>query len=115
MGRHFRRLREDRGIDVRDTQTAVAHHGRNRPQELAAVHAAKTGIVIGKKRTDIAEARRADQRIADRVHEHVGVRMPGQPALVRNLDTAATAAHSLGVAQPEVWDGRAIDIALDDR
>ena len=37
---------------------------------------------------DVAQARGAQERVADRVHEHVGVGMPQQALVMRNLDAA---------------------------
>src|SRR5262249_14604347 len=59
-------------------------------------------VVIGREQSpEIGQARRAEQRIGDRVRDRVGVRVPGQRGPV-GLDAAAYARAALG-------EGRAIE------
>src|SRR5262249_41611200 len=53
-------------------------------QELAAVDAAILRIGIGKVLSDVAEGSRADQRVAYRVQQHIGVGMPVEAPVVRD-------------------------------
>ena len=39
-------------------------------------------------RADVAQARRAEHGVHNRVQQHIGVRMPRETALVRDLDAA---------------------------
>ena len=46
------------------------------------------GSVFGKKMADVRLAQRAEHRVADRVHQHVRVRMAVQALRVRNFHAA---------------------------
>ena len=48
----------------------------------------KRSSVSGKWRADVAQAGGAQQRIGDRMQQHVGIGMPQQAALVRNIHAA---------------------------
>ena len=86
--RELRRLRDDRGIDVADLVAARVDQRRNVAQEHAAVGALPPRVGVRKVRTDVAQRERAQQRVADRVQQHVGVGMPGEPARMRDRDAA---------------------------
>jgi hypothetical protein len=45
-------------------------------------------IGVGEQQPDVAQAGGAEQRVDDRVGEHVGVGVTGQAGLVRDLDAA---------------------------
>jgi hypothetical protein len=57
-------------------------------QEQQAVRAFPLRIGIGKVRADISRPRRAKQRIAERMRDHVTVRMPHRPFIKRHFDAA---------------------------
>ena len=61
---------------------------RHAPQELAAVDALVAGVRVGEVPADVAQRRRAQQRVADRVQEHVGVAVAQEALVVRDLDPA---------------------------
>jgi len=51
-------------------------------------HARVGRIGVGKVRSDVAEARGTEQRVSDRVQQHVGVRMAEETLLERNRHPA---------------------------
>ena len=57
-------------------------------EQRDAVRALPFRIGIGKMLADIARRGRAENRIGHRVAQHVGIRMAGEPGLVRNLHAA---------------------------
>ena len=57
-------------------------------QQDAAVDAGERGVGIREMAADVAQPGRAQQRIADRVQQHVGVGVSGQPQVVGNVDAA---------------------------
>ena len=61
------------------------HHIR---QELTAVGASIRLVRVGKVRADVAQGRRAEQRVDDRVDQRIGVGVSAQTPLVGNLHTA---------------------------
>src|SRR6185295_16017969 len=46
------------------------------------------GVAVGIVAADVAERGRAEQRVADRVRQYVGIRVPGETLVVRDLDAA---------------------------
>ena len=63
----------------------VLQHG---PQQRHRVGVAPQLVGVGEVLADVAQPGRAEQRVDDRVGEHVGVRVPGEAALARDLDPA---------------------------
>ena len=107
--RHLRRLRDDGGIDVADAPAALLQLLGDAAQQDAAVDAGKRRVGVREMAADVAQPRRAQQRVADRVQQHVGVGMAGEPALVGNVDAAddelaifGKSVHVEAVADPEV-------------
>src|SRR6185503_5975961 len=94
--RHARLLREDRRVDVHDPEPRGFHFLSRLPEQHAAVDLAVAGIRMGIVPADVAQRRRAEQRIADRVQQDVGVRMPEQALAVRNDHPADHELPSLG-------------------
>ena len=65
-------------------------------QQLPAVDALETLIGIREMLADVAQRGRAEQGIADRVQQHIGVGMAKQTAIVGNIDTADDQPAPLG-------------------
>ena len=86
--RELRRLGDDRRVEVADRQPAAAHEADDVAQQRAAVGALPARIGVGEVRAEVAQRERAQQRVADRVQQHVGVASGRQAALVRNVDAA---------------------------
>ena len=57
-------------------------------QEAQAIGALPAGIRIGKVHADVAQRRRAQQRIGDRVRQHIGVGVPFETEFAGNGDAA---------------------------
>ena len=60
----------------------------HRTHEPAAVGAAQTRVGIRKMPADVAQPRRTEQRVADRVQQHVAIGMAEQTLLERDVDAA---------------------------
>ena len=54
------------------------------PQQRAAVRILVARVRVGEMHAEVAQRERAKQRIGDRVQQHVGVRVSGETAVVRN-------------------------------
>src|SRR5438309_3060587 len=94
--RHARLLGDDRGVEVDDLEAQLFQFPRNVAQQPAAVNAGVAGIAVGIMPPDVAKARGAEQRVADRVRKHVGVGMPQQALVMRDLDAADDELAPLG-------------------
>ena len=81
-------LRDHRRVDVADTPSRASNRLQRATQQHAAIGAAKPLVGIGEHAADVAEPRRAEQRIRDRVQQRVGVGMAEQAARMRDVDTA---------------------------
>src|SRR5687768_3752184 len=88
VGRHPGRLGDDGRIDVYYPVAVAGQQRRHLAQQSPAVDALVTRIAVGEMRTDIAQRRGAEQRVAQRMDQHVGVGVPGQSLVVRDLDAA---------------------------
>ncbi len=66
----------------------VAQQGGYRTQQVPAVGPFVARVAVGKMTADVAEARCPEQRVADRMQQHVGVGMSGEPPVVGDIDTA---------------------------
>src|SRR5437588_4851109 len=86
--RDFRRFRDQRCVHIQRARVNLSLKRRYPLQNLDAADPANRFVVVWKMMTDVVFADRAQQRIRDRVADHVRVRMPVESALVRNLDTA---------------------------
>jgi hypothetical protein len=64
----------------------LGEQGEGRAQQPPAVGAAIARVAVGEMAADVAQRRRAEQRIGDRVQQRVGVRMTEQAERVRDVD-----------------------------
>ena len=78
--RELRRLRDDRRVDVADRVATLARQRRDVAQQRAAVGALPARIGVREVRAEVAQRERAEERVADRVQQHVGIGMAGEPA-----------------------------------
>ena len=60
-------------IDVHDRQSLLGDENDSRAQQLDRVGVAIALVGVGELMTDVGQAGRAEQRVDDRVREHVGV------------------------------------------
>ena len=63
-------------------------------QEQERGDACELVVVRGEHRADVAEIRRAEQRVNERVGHDVAVRVPREPGLVGELDAAEDERHA---------------------
>ena len=82
------RLGDHGGVHIDDLAFAKLDQPRRFIQENAAPGALPARVGVGEEMADIRLAQRAEDRIANRVHQHVGIRMPVQTLRVRNLHAA---------------------------
>ena len=92
--RHVAKLVREQGLEVSNVdativaQAPIPEQARDVAQQLAAVDAVVLRVAVGKMPADVAQRRRAEQRVADRVQQHVGVAVAREALVVRNLDAA---------------------------
>ena len=86
--REFRRLRDHGAVDVADLPARAAHAARGLCQQRDRIRACELGVGIREVVADVAERRRAEQRVGDRVAQRVGIRVAEQAVAVRDLDAA---------------------------
>ena len=84
----FRGLRDDRGVHVHNFSAAFGNLLGGFLQKNIAGNIFPAWVGVGKKVADVRLAQRAEKRVANRVHERVGVRMAVEALAVRNLDAA---------------------------
>ena len=88
-GASFGRSMTTRAVDVDDRRSrASREHRDDLAQQLDRVGVAPALVGVGEVLADVAEAGGAEQRVDHRVGEHVGVGVPVEAALVRDLDAA---------------------------
>ena len=88
MRRQLRRLRDHGAVDVLDREAGSLDACGALAQQHAAVGALERRVRVGEVAADVAERRRAEQRVGDRVQQHVRVRVAEQAAFVRNRHAA---------------------------
>ena len=85
---NFRRLGDDRGVHVHDFAVAQRDDARGFRQKDFTGRTLPTRVGVGKEVADVRFAERAKERVANGVHERVGVRMAVETLRVRNLHAA---------------------------
>ena len=88
MRRHLRRLRHDGGIDIADGVALCVNQSQHMTQQSTAIGTLEGGVGIGEMPADIAERRGAEQRITERMQQHIAVGVGQQARLVGNLHAA---------------------------
>ena len=88
MRGHLRRLRDDGGVEIDDGESREPDFLRDLAKERAAVRVPVLRVRIGKVQPDVPERGRAEQRVAHRVDQHVGVGVPREPLFEGNRDAA---------------------------
>ena len=99
--RQPRLLADERRVDVDDPAGDRADDGA---QQVDRVGVAPALLVVGEERADVAAAGGAEQGVDHRVGEDVGVGVPGEAALVLDLDPAEDQAAALREAVAVVAD-----------
>src|SRR5277367_5599313 len=85
---NFWRLCNDRCVHVHDFSISQRDDACGFLQKNLARHIFPARVGVREKMADVRFAERAEERIADGVHERVGVRMAVETLRVRNLDAA---------------------------
>lgn len=88
VGRDLRRLRDERRVDVHHLHTALRELLRHPLKQQDARHVQQRRVAVWKERPDIRKPRRAEQRVHHRVHEHIRVGMPVEPAVIVDMYAA---------------------------
>ena len=80
----LRALADDGRVDVLDFIAGAAHLVHRRAEKLGGIGAAPLLVRVRKMRADVAERRRAEERVDHRVYENVSVGVGLQPRAVGN-------------------------------
>ena len=88
LRRKLRSLRDNGAVDVPDRIAVLADNARHLAQQLYAVRAEKTVVIVREKLADIAKCSGAEQRVHQCMGKHIRVRMAEQPLFIRYLDPA---------------------------
>ena len=83
-----RAFADDRRVDIADRIARAADLLDDRLQQLRRIGVLPARVRVGKVRADVAEGRRAEERVDDRVDQHVRVTVSLEPRLARELDAA---------------------------
>src|SRR5437773_2180408 len=98
---------DDDCIDVLDLQRAFVQKFAGVFEKKQAVGAFPLGIGVRKMRTDVAESRRAKQRVAESVSEDVAIRVADGSFVERKRNTADDERAAFGEAMQIVADAAA--------
>src|SRR5215207_8069585 len=101
-----RRFREDSGVDIPGNPTRLPCQAGDLAQQMLAVSVSEALIGGREVLADVTERRRAEDGVGDGVEQHIGVRMPFQPPIVRDLDAAEDQAAPGRKAMSVVADSR---------
>src|SRR5215211_97157 len=82
------RFREEGGVDIPGNPARLSCQADDFAQQMLAVGIPEALVAGREVLADIAERRRAENRVGDGVEQHIGVRMPLQSPVVRDLDAA---------------------------
>ena len=99
-----RRFREEGGVDVPGNPARLSCQAGDLAQQMLAVGVSEALVGGREVLADVAERRRAEDRVGDGVQQHIGVGMPFQPPIVRDLDAAEDQAASRREAMSVVAD-----------
>lgn len=96
--RHLGAFGKDDGIEVADFHARVMNAANRFGQKVNAVAAAIGRVVVGEQTPDVFGRDRSQQRVGDRVQQHIGVAVPDRVDLRRHVDAANP--KRTAVAQP---------------
>ena len=82
------RLEHHGAVDVLRLPAGGPHVGHRPAQQVDRVGPGPRRVGVGEVLADVAQPGRAQQRVGDRVGDHVGVAVPGRPALARERHAA---------------------------
>jgi hypothetical protein len=117
LGEHFahlgemraklRALKDHNGVDMLDGKPPFVKKLANVFEKVKAVRAFPFGIAIREMRANVAEAGRAEERIANGVREDVAIGMPDRPLAEGNYDAADDEIAASGEAMQVVANSAA--------
>ena len=96
VGSQLRGLGQHRGVHVADLPAGLRQPRRHLFQKAEAVRIPPAFIAVGEHAADVAQRRRAQQRVHHRVSQYIRIGVAQQPPLIGNGDTAqnqGTALH----------------------
>ena len=99
-----RRLREEGGVDILGRPPRLLHEADDLAQQNLTVSVSEALVGGGEMLADVTQRGRAEECVGDGVEQDVGVRMPVQPPIVRDLDAAEDQATSRRKAVSVVAD-----------
>ena len=97
-GASFGALEHHGDVDVVDDPAGGRHVLQHGAQQRHRVGVAPQLVGVGEVLADVAEPGRAEQRVDDRVGQHVGVRVPRETSLAGDLDAAEDQRPAVGEA-----------------
>src|SRR5262249_20951105 len=81
----FRLLEHDGRVDINDLEMMFSEELPHMLEENNRGNPGEPGVGVGKMLSDVPQRCRPQERVGDRMAEHVGIRMPYQPFHKRNL------------------------------
>ena len=81
-------MRDHRRVEIAEAIARICEHSADLAQQPNAVRAEIAVVRVGEALADIANRRRAEQRVHDGVDEHVRVRMAVEPLFIRDRHAA---------------------------
>ena len=110
----------DDAVHVDDLETALAHKASHLGEQLERVSILVGRVGVGEELPDVAPADAAEQGVGNGVREHVGIRVPQEPARMRYVHAAQDEPAPLGermhiVALPDAQTRKRVVGAGHDR
>jgi hypothetical protein len=81
-------FREEGGVDIPRSPARLSRQVDGLAQEVLTIRVTESLVTRWKVPTDVTERRRAEHGVGDGVEQDVGVGVPVQPLIVRDLDAA---------------------------
>src|SRR5438552_7312237 len=100
-------LCDHRSVDVPDLVPRLTNERKRSPEQVDAARVLPLRVVWREVLPDVAESRRAQKRIDDRVQKDVRIAVPGEPDLMRQLHAAKNEIARLIAAVDVVADAYA--------
>lgn len=94
--RDRRLLADEDAVGVRELVPGARNLVVRAAKEVDGRRAAPRRIARREERSDVAEARRPEEGVDERVGEHVAVGVPGEPAGMLDADAAENERHAVG-------------------
>src|SRR5215208_3441919 len=89
-----RRFSEESGVDIPGNPARLPHQADNLTQQTLTISVSEALVGGREVLPDVAQCGRAEDRVSDRMEQNVGVGMPFQTLIVRDLDATEEQAAS---------------------